>query len=85
MPPARDEILAIIAAEAGIDPAKLQPTATLASLNIASLDVMSVLFAVEDKYGVEIAPEDVTSSETLGQFVDVLVAKVAAALPCVLR
>ncbi|UAK25918.1 acyl carrier protein [Sphingomonas nostoxanthinifaciens] len=78
MPPARDEIVAIIAQEARIDEAKLVPDATLASLDIASLDVVSVLFAIEDRYGVEIQAEDVASAETLGQFVDIIMAKVAA-------
>jgi acyl carrier protein len=77
MPPSRDDIVAIIADEARIDHAKLVPDATLASLDIASLDVVSVLFVVEDRYGVEIPVEDVASAETLGQFVDRIVARVA--------
>lgn len=79
VPPTTAEIIAIIAEEARIDPERLNPSATLASLDIASLDVVSVLFAVEDKYGVEIAVEDVTVCETLGQFVDLIMAKVGAA------
>lgn len=79
MPASRDEIIAIISQEARIDAEKLQPSATLLSLDIASLDVVSVLFAVEDRYGVEIQVEDVASAQTLGQFVDILLAKVSAA------
>ena len=79
MVPTSDDIIAIISEEARIDVERLQPSSTLASLNIASLDIMSVLFAIEDRYGVEIAPEDVASSRTLGEFVDVITAKGEAA------
>jgi acyl carrier protein len=77
--PSRDEIIAIISEEARIDVAKLTPDASLASLDIASLDVVSVLFAIEDKYGVDIPAEDVASAATLGEFVDIIAAKVVAA------
>lgn len=79
MPVSRDEVIAIIATEARIDVEKLQPSATLSSLDIASLDVVSVLFAIEDKYGVEIQAEDVANAQTLGAFVDIILAKVSAA------
>jgi len=79
VPPTRDDIIAIIAEEARIDAAKLTSDATLASLDIASLDVMSVLFAIEDKYGVEIPVEIVNPADTLGQFVDAILSRVAAA------
>ncbi|WP_419826363.1 acyl carrier protein [Sphingomonas sp.] len=79
MPPSRDDVLAIISEEARIDPAKLEPSATLASLGIASLDVVSVLFAVEDRFGVEVPVEALGSAETLDQFVDVILSRIAAA------
>lgn len=78
-PPSREAILAIIADEARIDPARLQPGATLASLDIASLDVVSVLFTIEDRFGVEIAPETLTPAETLDQFVDTIMGRIAEA------
>lgn len=79
MPPSRDEILAIIAQEARIDRERLTPDATLASLDIASLDVVSVLFTIEDQFGLEIPVEDMAPAETLGQFVDIIMGKVASA------
>lgn len=79
MPPSRDDIVTIISEEARIDKPKLTSDVTLASLDIASLDVVSVLFAIEDKYGVEIPVETISGAETLGQFVDVILAKVASA------
>ncbi len=76
MPTTRDTVTGIISDEARIDPDKLQPSATLASLDIASLDVVSVLFAIEDRFGVEIAAEDVAGATTLGEFTDIIMARI---------
>jgi len=78
MLPTRQTIIAIIADEARIEADKLEPEATLDSLGIASLDVMSVLFVIEEKFDVIIQQEDIAATDTLGQFVDVIFAKVAA-------
>ncbi|WP_454885200.1 phosphopantetheine-binding protein [Sphingomonas oryzagri] len=78
MPSTRDAIIAIIAEEARIDEEKLKPEATLTALGIASLDVVSVLFAIEDKFGVDIPQEEIASTETLGQFIDVILARISA-------
>ena len=45
------DILAVFEEETNVDSAKLQPSATLASLDIASLDLIGVSFALEDKFG----------------------------------
>jgi acyl carrier protein len=79
MTPSREDIIAIIAQEARIDADKLTPDATLVSLDIASLDVVSVLFAIEDTYGVEIDAGEMASATTLGAFVDIIMARVTAA------
>lgn len=79
MPPSRAAILAIIAEEARIDPDRLQPSATLMSLDIASLDVVSVLFAIEDRFGVDIPVETVDPAETLAQFVDQIMIRLSPA------
>lgn len=71
--PDRQAILGIIADEARIDVDRLRPDATLASLGIGSLDVVSALFAVEDRFGVEIEPEALNDVTT----VDQLVARIA--------
>ena len=51
------------------------PTATLESLNIASLDMISVMFALEDKFAVVIEQDDVKEAKTLQDFIDVVLAK----------
>ena len=70
-----DEILDIISEEVPIDRAQLQPEATLEALNIASLDMISVMFALEDKFGVIIEQNDVAETKTLADFIAVVQAK----------
>jgi acyl carrier protein len=64
-----DEVLAVVASEAGIDPAKLDPSATLRALDIGSLDLASAVFEIEDKFGIEIDPAEIPSDFTLAQLV----------------
>ena len=70
-----DQILDIIAEEVPIDRAELKPEATLEALNIASLDMISVMFAIEDKFGVIIEQNDVAETKTLADFIAVVQAK----------
>ncbi|MBE7217214.1 MAG: acyl carrier protein [Caulobacteraceae bacterium] len=74
-----DDVYDLLAAEAPVERADLKPEATLESLGIASLDVISVLFALEDKFGVVVEQADVEGARTLGDFTDVVMAKAAAA------
>jgi acyl carrier protein len=68
----RNGVLDVIAEEALVDRAKLVPEATLESLGIASLDVISIVFALEEKFGVVLEQSDFESVESLGQMVDVI-------------
>jgi len=74
-----DDILTIISEEVPIDRALLDPAATLDSLNIASLDMISVMFALEDKFGLVIEQDDVKDAKTLQEFLDAVIAKSQAA------
>lgn len=49
-----DEILDIVAQKAMIDRAKLSPEAKLSDLQISSLDVVEIVFALEDKFQIQI-------------------------------
>ena len=70
-----EDVLTIISEEVPIDRALLDPSATLESLNIASLDMISVMFALEDKFGVVIEQDDVKEAKTLQDFVAAVLAK----------
>jgi acyl carrier protein len=72
-----EEVLAIIAGEAKVDLAALRPEATLTDLAISSLDVVSVVFELEDRFGLEIEPETIEPGFTIAQFVDHVVSLAA--------
>lgn len=73
-----EKILAIISREAAIDRSRLVPDATLDSLAIASLDVINILFAIEDECGLELDAVEFEGVKTVQQFLDVVQAKAAA-------
>lgn len=64
-----EEILALIAQETGLPREDLDMDAPLATLDISSIDMVSLLFEVEDRYGVEIEPDQIAPEMTLGQLV----------------
>jgi acyl carrier protein len=49
-----DEILDIVAQKALIDRSTLKPEAKLVDLQVSSLDMVEVMFALEDKFGIEL-------------------------------
>ncbi len=74
-----DELIDLIAAEALIERDLLTRDATLADVGLDSVGVVSVIFAVEEKYGVEIAEDAFGDTANLGQFLDTLKAIIAKA------
>lgn len=70
-----DDVLDVLADEAPIARSTLDPAATLDSLGIASLDVISALFALEDRFGVVVEQADLEGVTTLQQFIDIVLAK----------
>jgi len=72
------ELLDLIAKEAIIDREKLTRDATLEDLGISSLDVISMLFELEEAYGVVIEEGDMPQMTTLGEMLDFLLARINA-------
>ena len=70
-----ESIVAIVAKEAAIDQSRLTPNATLEELSISSLDVLNILFAIEDTYKMEFNPSEFEEVRTLQQFAAVISAK----------
>jgi len=64
-----EDILTLIAQETGLPREDLDMDAPLATLDISSIDMVSLLFEVEDRYGVEIEPDQIAPEMTLGQLV----------------
>jgi acyl carrier protein len=52
-----------------IEPARLEPGASLRELDVTSLDVVNVLFEVEEEFGLEIPAEVEEGLETVGDVV----------------
>jgi len=72
------ELLDLIAKEAIIDRDKLTREATLEDLGISSLDVISMLFELEERWGVVIEEADMPQMSTLGEMVDFLLTRINA-------
>ncbi len=77
--PTAAAILEAMRTELSIDPNKLTPEATLASLDLSSLDLVSAIFAVEDEFGVEVSQEEASRAVTLQDLIDIVIAKSASA------
>ena len=72
------DLIDLVAKEALVDVEKLKKDSTLEEIGLDSVDLVSVVFAVEDKYGVTIGENDLEKSATLGQMLDLIQAKIAA-------
>lgn len=73
------ELIDVIAKEGMIDMAGVTPQTTLASLNIASVDYMMILAAVEEKFSVYVPmDESLTEVTDVGGLLDVLKQRITA-------
>lgn len=73
--PDDDELFEVIAKEALVDRDRLARDAKLEDLGIASLDVISILFEVEDKFGIHVEEDELKDCVTLGELMDKLKAR----------
>ncbi len=81
MTDAAEDVLSIMAEKGRVERTALTPDAKLADLGIASLDVIEIVFAIEDRLGVEIpfnANDARTEFVTVGDVLDAVRAVVAA-------
>jgi acyl carrier protein len=74
-----DDILDVVAQEALVDKAKLTPEATLESLGIASLDIISIVFALEDRFGIVLEQSEFEDVRTVSALVNLIIGKAAQA------
>ena len=73
------ELLDMLAAEAILDRDRLTREARLSDLGVSSIDVISLLFELEERTGVQIEEGDMPQMETLGEMVDHLLSKLNTA------
>lgn len=72
----RLELLTLVSGELDVQMERLTPEATLVELEIESLDAITVLFAVEDKYDVKIDESFLEHAKTLGDVLDALIEQI---------
>jgi len=75
----QEELLDLIAAEALIEREKLSLDAPLDSLGIDSVDFVSIMFAVEEKYNITVEDNEIARDKTLGDMIALLESKIEAA------
>ena len=54
----KDRIIEIIAKECEIDPATITPESTLESLGVSSVDLVQVMFQIEEAFDIYLADDD---------------------------
>jgi acyl carrier protein len=75
----RQELMKIVIEEGMIGAREVAADDKLSDLNIASADFMMILMSIEDKFGVYVTvDEKLTSAETVGQLLDVIVERIHA-------
>lgn len=70
------ELLDLIADEAIIDRNILTREAALGDLGITSLDLVSMLFELEERYGVVVEEAEMPRMTTLGEMIDFLLSRI---------
>lgn len=76
--PRIEDIIALVAGEAGIDPKMIDASTPVADLGISSLDLIETIFKLESRFGIEI-PNDGPLNNT-GVTVGALIDEVLALL-----
>ncbi len=61
--------------EVGANPELINRDATFDSLDVDSLDLVEIAQIVEDEFGVELVGDDVKDLKTVGEVIDLVVAK----------
>jgi acyl carrier protein len=70
-----NDIIEIVAKQAKVDSATLKADTRLSELDLQSIDIIELIFAIEDKFDIEVpySPNDLNSSgisfETIGDLV----------------
>jgi acyl carrier protein len=72
------ELLDLVSAEAHIERDRLTPEAALADLGFASLDMITLLFELEERYGVVIEEADLPPLQTVGELTGFLLGRINA-------
>ncbi len=77
-----EQIFDVIVSEGKIDRSKITPDATLESLEVQSMDVVMILMAIEEKFGVYIPIDGpIAAAKDFQSFVDGVAARIIEEKP----
>lgn len=75
MCPSEADLIALISEQTLIDAAALVREGTLETLGVDSIGAVSMVFALEDKFGVRLEDREIDRDMTLGMLLDLIVSK----------
>lgn len=73
----RDVIVGCIAELGEIDPSQVEPSSSLGTLDIDSLDLVEIAQILEERFGIVIEPDHMKDVTTVGEAIDAVVALLA--------
>jgi len=76
--PHEAELITLIAEQSLTERSKLTRDATLDMLGLDSVDIVSVAFELEDKYGITVSDNEFSKDQTLGQLLDLIEMKISS-------
>ena len=79
MPATETELLDLVAHESGVERVKLVREAVLADLGVTSIELITLLFEIEDRYGVAIEESELPEMTTVGEMSDFLLSRLNTA------
>lgn len=76
----QQQVFALIAKQAKVDPAEVKPDSSMASLDISSLGAVELIFDIEDAFDLSFPEDEATdfNSETAQSLVDIVQRLLAA-------
>jgi acyl carrier protein len=70
-----EQVIVDTIAKFGPDPSEVTPGAAFEALDVDSLDLVELAQIVEDEFGVKLESEDVAKLKTVGDAIDLVVAR----------
>lgn len=67
-----EKLIAIVKEEKTVADELLRPETPLAEAGIDSLDALTILFAIEEQFGISIPDDEARAVRTLGDLIDII-------------
>ena len=66
----KEIVIEAIARQKSMDPTQISLASSLADLGISSLDAITIVYEIEEEFGVEVPNEELEKLKTVGDIVD---------------